>query len=1343
MTLARWRARLTSRTARMIAAAMAALLATYSLVGFLLLPWLIERYAPRIASEQLQRTVTLGKVRFNPWNFKLHVEDLALAEPDGESLVRLGLAFVDFELSGLWHRAFAFQEIRLEKLRLNPKIGRDGRLNFARIADAFPPSEQPEPPPEEDALPRLMIDHFALVDSAIEYTDESKDPVVSERMDAINLRLESISTLPDNQASHHFAATFEDGSAVDWHGQASLNPIASQGHFRLAGFKLATPWPFVKDRIALQEPGGELALAAAYQFAQDGDAIELGLTEIAATLSGLKLRPLDGKEPLLELDQLQLSGGSLSLAEQSLKIPEFALRKGRLKASVDERGMLDWQRVVKSAPVAPAAPSPPAASAPPAAPAQPWHVAIDAFRIEDLALQFSDASRQLPLDASIGKFGLGFKLAAEAGAGDPKVTIGDLDSEIRNIGIKPLGGKDALLALETFQISDGAVDLGARTLKLPSIAIKKGLVQAEVDRQGRVNWQQLADTATHSATPQPSAAAAPVSAKSDRPARKGKGGKAARPTKKQRTAAKPASTPQSEPAAAQHAAAAWRIDVDALKIEQIGLHYADDSRRSPIAIDVGNFGLGLRAAIESGAGDPKVLVEALQSELKQISLHEHHRAKPLASLESLVLGGGRIDLAENLIGIQQIALVGGATAVERDEKGSIRLLEVFAPRDQGKAIETVKQADASAKREGKPWHLAVDRVDLTGFQASFNDRSVAPPFTIAVRPAELHLAKVANFGKSPLTFDGRIHVVQGGDLSLKGHAMPTAEHGQAELRLERLSLAGLQPYVAQVGALKLDSGDLSTHLIIVFQQKRGQSSVTAKGDATSKDLMLREARSGDPFAAWEKLAVNGIDFSLAPDRLAIKEVNAYKPVAKLAIFKDRTTNIDAIFSAPSKARPSQARKPAQPAKPAKPAGGKSTPFPVSVQRVKVEQAIVDFSDESLVLPFKTRIQNFGGTISGIATKPSARTLIKLDGRVDEYGEANLEGTLDLMQHKAFSDISLIFRNVEMSSLSPYSGTFAGRRIQAGKLNAELKYKIEDSHLKSQAKIELYRFALGSEVESPRAKSLPLDLAVALLTDRTGKIAVSVPIEGNVDDPQFAYGSVIWDALATLITKVVTAPFTALAGVFGSGDEAVDSIFFIPGKSGLPPAEIEKLKTLAAGLKTRPNVALKVTGTFDPKLDAEALKSWKVRTVVSEKLGLEVPSGEDPGPIAFDNAQSQKALEDLAAAPGNGNTVASALTAFQEKFGRAPQRIGALTALMDKAAEDTEFYRMLFDRLVETTPLESNALASLADRRVNSIVKELAVAHRIDRSRLRAQKPDATEEKEGRIPSHLDLTVDGR
>src|SRR5690606_17967785 len=119
------------------------------------------------------------------------------------------------------------------------------------------------------------------------------------------------------------------------------------------------------------------------------------------------------------------------------------------------------------------------------------------------------------------------------------------------------------------------------------------------------------------------------------------------------------------------------------------------------------------------------------------------------------------------------------------------------------------------------------------------------------------------------------------------------------------------------------------------------------------------------------------------------------------------------------------------------------------------------------------------------------------------------------------------RNVEMTKLTPYSATFAGRRIASGKLSLDLEYRIEDQQLQGDNRIVMDQLTLGEKLESEDAPNLPLDLAVAILKDSEGRIDLGLPVSGSLEDPEFSFGGLIGKALLGLVTKIVTAPFRAL------------------------------------------------------------------------------------------------------------------------------------------------------------------------------------------------------------------------
>ena len=294
----------------------------------------------------------------------------------------------------------------------------------------------------------------------------------------------------------------------------------------------------------------------------------------------------------------------------------------------------------------------------------------------------------------------------------------------------------------------------------------------------------------------------------------------------------------------------------------------------------------------------------------------------------------------------------------------------------------------------------------------------------------------------------------------------------------------------------------------------------------------------------------------------------------------------------------------------------------------VSDGKVDFADLSLITPFGTKIHELKGVVAGVSSVKNARAQIKLDGRVDDYGTANVDGELNTSDPKAFTNISVVFRNVEMSRLTPYSGKFAGRKIDSGKLSVDLKYKIDKSQLAGDNKLVVERLTLGEKVQSPEAVDLPLDLAIALLEDSSGVIDLGLPVSGNLDSPEFSYGALIWKALTNLLTKIVTSPFRALGALLpgGGDDDAFSSVAFAAGRPDVPPPEKEKLAKLAGALQKRPQLKLSLQGRYNPVTDRAELQSAAVRRTLAARLGQKPDPAEDPGPVDFSSPETGKALE---------------------------------------------------------------------------------------------------------------------
>jgi len=413
--------------------------------------------------------------------------------------------------------------------------------------------------------------------------------------------------------------------------------------------------------------------------------------------------------------------------------------------------------------------------------------------------------------------------------------------------------------------------------------------------------------------------------------------------------------------------------------------------------------------------------------------------------------------------------------------------------------------------------------------------------------------------------------------------------------------------------------------------------------------------------------------------------------------------------------------------------------------VRVTDSDVDFADLSLALPFAARIHGLQGQLVGLSNKPGGAAQLELQGQVDEYGLSRAAGQINLFDPAAFTDIRVIFQNVEMTRLTPYSATFAGRKIASGKLSLDLQYKVKGRQLQGDNQVVMEQLTLGERVDSPNATNLPLDLAIAILQDEHGKIDLGLPVSGSLDDPQFSLGGIVWKAIVNVLTRVVTAPFRALGALFGGGgDEQTAKVAFDPGDTELLPPEREKIKKLAQAVAKRPRLSLGVHAAWDPRADGNALKDRSLRRTLAAQMGREVAASEEVGPVSTADPKAREAIETLY----RNRFGSAALRQLEGKFaqanpgappadaaGRLVSRLAnlfkgtppPLSAEESAQLAGADLHARLLERLRDAEPLSDDQLRALGAARAQAISREL-VADGVAAERIALEAPSAADGK---------------
>lgn len=875
-------------------------------------------------------------------------------------------------------------------------------------------------------------------------------------------------------------------------------------------------------------------------------------------------------------------------------------------------------------------------------------------------------------------------------------------------------GEQTLLKVPSIALQNIALDLAKQQANIAQIQLSQGAITAKRSLDGRVDWQT---------------AFAPSSKVADAPEVTAK---EATPTEPKVTNTENASNP-------------FAVNIAAVQLQDWTLSVEDQTFNQPLSLNVQDIDIGFGVNNASGQWS----VQQLQTQLNTITVKSAAYQKPVATLNQIALTQGSIGIDQQKVDIQSIVLSGLNTEVIQSKQGALNWLTIM----ESKALQTSPPQANSGKKTPSPWSVNLGKLALDQSRVHIEDQTPNKPMQLDIEKIGLEVRNVSLDLSKPLPVKASFAIKQGGRFETQGSVTPMPFKGVLNLKLNDAAFKPFAPYLNQFAKLELGSGSASINGKVTMQQQK-TFGLNFNGGVSVKQLALNEEATQAPFLTWQLLASDDVSLSLSPNRLHLGALKLQQPTGKFIIYEDRTTNISSILRSsdtpPVIESPTSAAPTSKPTTNNLPSGNSLTQaalssvkasadkpqatlptvnnspyeetFPVNIETTRIQDAELEFADLSLTPQFGTKMHSLSGVINSISTNPQATAQLELDGKVDEFGAAKIRGSLQPFQATQFTDVKLAFTNLEMNKLTPYSGKFAGRRIDSGKLSVDLEYKIKQRQLAGENKFVINKLVLGERVESKDAADLPLDLAIAILEDSDGVIDLDLPISGSLDDPQFSYGSIVWKAIKNVLTKIVTAPFRALGKLFGGSGENLDAIVFEAGQTKLSPPEQEKIKSVSQALGKRLGLALSIAPSYDASLDKRALQELALRRKVADEMGITTEAGQQPGPIDLTNPKVQKAIDSLR----DDLTNKGLLKRLKEKF----------------ETPEAGHYEAAQEKLTQSIEVKESDLAQLAEQRGEAIRNALSAAG-IETQRIRINKPVAQktgDSKTKSIPTKLSLEV---
>lgn len=713
----------------------------------------------------------------------------------------------------------------------------------------------------------------------------------------------------------------------------------------------------------------------------------------------------------------------------------------------------------------------------------------------------------------------------------------------------------------------------------------------------------------------------------------------------------------------------------------------------------------------SEQGEVEAALTGLDANLSELKISAAESGELLASLPLIALEGGALQWPQRTFSLDGIRLEYFDLRPERASDGSINFLTLLPQPETDAAVTPVPPSGtpsatsvASAPATGAPsgsttadpasaWQVNVGQLALTDWLINMVDSVPTQPVTLAVG-VNATLEQISNTPESPITLSAAVNLDSGGDVRADGALTVLPEvRFDGNVAVDDLVLTILQPYIAPLANVSLDSGRFALAGDVLV----APGAASYQGSVTLQELAVTDTLENESLLGVNRVQIDSLSVQMAEQmQVEIADIAIAEPYARVEIEADGSTNIGRTLIVAEVDPTVQEAVEAEPAEAAAPL------LPVTIQSIRMEGGSADFADRSLPLPFEVHMADLRGQVTALSTRSSEPARISVEGQVDEYGQVTIGGQLRPLAPAEFTEVDMRFRNLDIPSMSPYVIKFAGRRIDEGALDVDLSYRINDNQLSGDNAMVMRDLVLGERVPHPDALDLPLGLAVALLKDRNGVIDLEVPVSGDLNNPQFAYGQVIRTALANIITNIVTAPFRFLAGLVGAGDdEDLGVIGFLPGRADLAPPEREKLNKLASALAERPQLQLSITGAYAAEEDTAVLREQFLARRIAMEMALAAQNpDQESAPVS-----RTAILENLyrAAQTAAGSDPEVFLAALRVQHTRAA------TDSEPEAFDELAYSEALRRELLPLEPVGQADLEGLAAVRAGAVSRHLAAA----------------------------------
>ncbi|WP_296985781.1 DUF748 domain-containing protein, partial [Thalassolituus sp. UBA1505] len=271
------------------------------------------------------------------------------------------------------------------------------------------------------------------------------------------------------------------------------------------------------------------------------------------------------------------------------------------------------------------------------------------------------------------------------------------------------------------------------------------------------------------------------------------------------------------------------------------------------------------------------------------------------------------------------------------------------------------------------------------------------------------------------------------------------------------------------------------------------------------------------------------------------------------------------------------------------------------QTLPLQNSIIHFTDAAVSPPLDASITLYElavgeaeGSVAGADAELKQPITLHLLAGLDKYNRIRTDASLSVYERDGVQypqgTIKAKITQLDLTAFNGYLAQSMGYNLERGMLEADIDVTIDKAKLKGEVKILLRnsRFVPVDEATIDRVSkqiSMPVDTALDLLRDGNGNVNVTIPVSGDLTDPNFGLSDLTQQlsvlALKTgamFYLKQALQPYTTLINLASfAGDYLMkirlDALRYESGQTELSEEHLKNLNKVMSLMQDKKSLEL--------------------------------------------------------------------------------------------------------------------------------------------------------------------------